>query len=345
MAVQERESAAYSAIFHAAVLGSIAPRGQIAVKGADRAEYLQGLLTNDIPSLTPGTGCYAAWLTPQGRMLTDLHLFQSATMLLLDVPAELVEPTLKRLDEFLFSEDVQIASLAGSLASVSLHGPLASGLLERVLEEAGGLEGWAAYSHAPAIFDAQPVVVARVDQLGVPGYHVYLDPSQAVSLRTALLSAGAVEAPAAVLTAARIEAGYPLFGQDMTEDTIPLEAGIESRAISTSKGCYVGQEVIIRVLHRGHGRVARRLVGLQAGAAGIESGARIKASRDEGAKEIGFVTSAGDSPSRGRVALAYVHRDFVAPGTVVAVNTSDGLSAATVTALPMSASPPASSEG
>jgi folate-binding protein YgfZ len=143
----------------------------------------------------------------------------------------------------------------------------------------------------------------------------------------------------------RIERGVPRFLADMTEDTIPLEAGIETRAISTSKGCYVGQEVIIRVLHRGHGRVARRLVGLQAGAAGIESGARIKASRDEGAKEIGFVTSAGDSPSRGRVALAYVHRDFVAPGTVVAVNTSDGLSAATVTALPMSASPPASSEG
>ena len=340
MTEQDRESAAYSAIFHGAAIGSIAPRGQIAVKGADRAGYLQGLLTNDIPSLTPGTGCYAAWLTPQGRMLTDVHLFQSATMLLLDVPAALVEPTLKRLDDFLFSEDVQIASMAGSLASVSLHGPLAAGLLERVLEEAGDLEEWAAYSHAPAIFDARPVVVARVDQLGVPGYHVYLDPSQAGSLRAALLSAGAVEAPAAALTAARIEAGYPLFGQDMTEDTIPLEAGIESRAISTSKGCYVGQEVIIRVLHRGHGRVARRLVGLQAGDASIEAGARIRASGGEGAKEIGFVTSAGDSPSRGRVALAYVHRDFVAPGTVVAVTTSQGLVPVTVAALPMGPSLP-----
>jgi folate-binding protein YgfZ len=104
----------------------------------------------------------------------------------------------------------------------------------------------------------------------------------------------------------------------MQEETIPLEAGIEDRAISLTKGCYVGQEIIIRILHRGHGRVARKLVGLSfAEGTGVpEAGAVITS----GTREIGSVTSAADSPALGRpVALGYVHRDFVEPGTSVAV--------------------------
>ncbi len=120
----------------------------------------------------------------------------------------------------------------------------------------------------------------------------------------------------------------PLFGRDMDEETIPLEAGIESRAISFSKGCYVGQEVIIRVLHRGHGRVARKLVGLTL------DGDQIPAAEDavrSGDREIGRVTSSTASPARQRpIALAYVHRDFLEPGTQVTV----GDQTATVTALP-----------
>src|ERR1044072_8627009 len=90
-------------------------RGRIVVSGKDRAAYLQGLLTNDIVALTPGSGCYAAWLTPQGRMITDAHVFEPGHMLLLHVPVELVDGILERLDQFLFSEDVQLASLAGAL--------------------------------------------------------------------------------------------------------------------------------------------------------------------------------------------------------------------------------------
>jgi folate-binding protein YgfZ len=128
--------------------------------------------------------------------------------------------------------------------------------------------------------------------------------------------------------AIRIESGMPKFHRDMDEDTIPLEAGIESRAISMTKGCYVGQEVIIRVLHRGHGRVARRLVGLVFDQASpLARGAIVKS----GARDTGKITSAVHSPSLGRpIALAYVQRDFAAPGTVLSV---DG-ALATVTALP-----------
>ena len=82
--------------------------------GPDRATYLQGLLTNDIPALSPGTGCYSAWLTPQGRMLTDMHVLESGGMILLDVPAETAEATRERLEQFIFTEDVQVDSLAGA---------------------------------------------------------------------------------------------------------------------------------------------------------------------------------------------------------------------------------------
>jgi folate-binding protein YgfZ len=325
----------YSAILEGAALGAVAERGQIAVTGRDRASYLQGLLTNDIAALAPGSGCYAAWLSPQGRMLTDLHLFQSETMLLLDVPLALVAATCERLEQFLFSEDVQIGALTGSLTSVSVHGPKAAALLEQAVEGVAGLSAWEPYRHVQATFDGKPAVVARLDQLGVPGYHVYLEPADEAARRAALALRGTLAVEAYAVTAARIESGYPVFGLDMTEDTIPLEAGIESRAISMSKGCYVGQEVIIRVLHRGHGRVARRLVGLRVDGAAPEIGARLRAGLEPDAREIGFVTSVGDSPRLGAVALGYAHRDFVAPGTVVGVAMASGVVPATVSALPM----------
>ena len=117
----------YRHIREEAAVGAIAPRHQLAVAGPDRATYLQGLLTNDIPALSPGTGCYSAWLTPQGRMLTDMHVLESGSMILLDVPAETTAATRERLEQFIFSEDVQVASLAESLAGVWIHGPKASG--------------------------------------------------------------------------------------------------------------------------------------------------------------------------------------------------------------------------
>ena len=143
-----------------------------------------------------------------------------------------------------------------------------------------------------------------------------------------LIDAGAVEVDPATADAIRIESGVPLFHRDMDEETIPLEAGIESRAISFSKGCYVGQEVIIRVLHRGHGRVARRLLGLRFGGDRVPpAGASIRA----GDREIGEVTSGTWSPALQRpIGLGYVHRDFVEPGTKVTVDGAE----AEVVALP-----------
>jgi folate-binding protein YgfZ len=320
----------YAALREGAGIGAISARAQIAVAGNDRASFLQGLLTNDVQALTPGTGCYAAWLTPQGRMITDLHVFEAGDLILLDVPAQIVDTILQKLDQFLFSEDVRLASLAGTLRSVWIHGPKAAEVLAAAIAEAPALETWSDYQHARLTFNGEPLVVARIDQLGVPGFVAYLAPDDAEALAAALRVTGGAPVSQPALDAARIEAGYPVFGVDMTEDTIPLEAGIEGRAISFSKGCYVGQEVVIRVLHRGGGRVARRLVALRVDGDVPSPGAKLVA----GDRDIGFVTSSAASPTLGSIALGYVHRDFNTPGTEVSV-TGHSPGRATVSERPM----------
>ncbi|HKE87787.1 MAG TPA: glycine cleavage T C-terminal barrel domain-containing protein [Vicinamibacterales bacterium] len=342
-----------------AAIGAIAPRRQIAVAGKDRASYLHGLLTNDVQVLTPGSGCYAAWLTPQGRMLTDMYVLQSDEMILLDVPAETVDATVARLDQFIFTEDVRVESLAETLSAVWVHGPRAAEVVGKAsgageagvgVDRAGGaggvdgaggaggvdgagavgdLAGWSQYQHARFMFGDAPISIVRIDQIGVPGYCLYLAREHEAALLAALEAAGAVVVLPAAVEAARVEAGYPVFGIDMTDDTIPLEAGIEDRAISMTKGCYVGQEVIVRVLHRGHGRVVRKLVGLrleQADAVPLR-GARLLA----GDREIGSITSAARSPRLGVIAMGYVHRDFVGVGTRAEVDTPAGRCAAVIT--------------
>ena len=326
----------YRALKERAAIGAIAPRKTIGVAGRDRAAYLHGLLTNDIQALTSGTGCYAAWLTPQGRMLTDMHVFESGDMILLDVPADVLPATLQRLDQFLFSEDVQLADLSETLTAVWVHGPAASSMLEQVLTGASGLASWPEYHNTWAEFGGVPVVVARVSQLGVPGFAIHIEPARQADLQGALVERGAIAADPEAIEAVRIEAGYPRFGVDMTEETIPLEAGIEDRAISMSKGCYVGQEVIIRVLHRGHGRIARKLVALRMQGAQPQeapaSGARIFSE----ARDVGAVTTAASSPRLGSIALGYVHRDFVGAGTRLEVETPSGRVAAVVSEHPIS---------
>jgi folate-binding protein YgfZ len=324
----QRESAE-AALRESAAIGSISPRAQIAVAGPDRAAYLQGLLTNDIQALAEGSGCYAAWLSPQGRMLTDMHVLQSSGMILLDVPAGQASAVLARLDQFLFSEDVRIESLVEAMTGVWVHGPKAADVIEHVVgadRKVGPYQAWRDYQHDTATFDGNPVSVARIDQVGVPGYCVFLARAAEAQFVAAAIEAGASVVGAEALDAARIEAGYPLFDVDMTDDTIPLEAGIDQRAISFTKGCFVGQEVVIRVLHRGGGRVVKKLVGLKlSGKAGV--GAKIRS----GEREIGVLTSVATSQRLGVIALGYVHRDFTSPGTGVHV---DG-HPATVVGLPM----------
>ena len=169
------------------------------------------------------------------------------------------------------------------------------------------------------------MTVVRDSAFGMTGFDVYLPAPNAGGLVDALAKAGAVPMTEATAETLRIEAGRPRFAVDMDTDTIPLEAGIEDRAISLTKGCYVGQEIIIRVLHRGHGRVARRLVKLTLDG-DVARDDRVFA----GDRDVGFVTSFAQSPRLGPIALGYVHRDFVAAGTRLTVMSGAGARAGVV---------------
>ena len=310
-------------------------RGRIVVSGADRATYLQGLLSNDIVAIAQGHGCYAAYLTAQGRMITDLFVYELGDVMLLSMTSAVKDHVLARLEQFVFTEDVQLGDVTGTFAQTAVIGPGAAEALGAVLDDAPAetLQGFVEHANLRAHFGGQPAIVTRITDTGEPGFDVYVERPHAAALASALESRGVVDLDAATAEAIRIEAGVPKFGIDMNEETIPLEAGIESRAISLTKGCYVGQEVIIRVLHRGHGRVAKKLVGLKfEGDAAPAAGAVVRAAErqlGDVTREIGHVTSSALSPALGRsIALAYVQRDFVAVGTAVAVGAAHGVVAA-----------------
>ena len=248
-------------------------RRVLAVSGADRAAWLQGLVTNDVQNLAAGESRYAAWLTPQGRMITDMNVVASGNRLLLDVPATLAAALRVRLDGLIFAEDVQIT------------------------DESGRQLVWTVITSDAVVDFVGETLPAEYKQMT----EIDLDTFDVI----------------------RIERGVPKFLADMTEDTIPLEAGIEDRAISFTKGCYVGQEIIVRVTHRGGGRVAKKLVQWQADdSASIVPlhGAPILSFE----KPIGRVTSAAFSPAMGKVVgLGYVHRDFVDPGSEIIIEWND----------------------
>ena len=288
--------------------------------GTDRASYLQGLLTNDIAALREGAGCYAAYLTPQGRMISDLYLYELGDAILIALPRHVKDTVLTKLDRFIFTEDASVRDVTDAFSEVAVVGPAAADAASEILGNAAGnrIRALAEDGNVRVDFDGAPAIVTRVADAGPPGFAIYVDRAKWGDLRTRLETVGVVPVDAQTADTLRIEGGVPLFGRDMNEETIPLEAGIEGRAISFTKGCYVGQEVIVRVLHRGHGRVARKLVGLTLDGDRVPStGAAVRA----GDREAGQVTSSTLSPALEKpIALAYLHRDFIEPGTLVSVD-------------------------
>jgi folate-binding protein YgfZ len=319
--------------------------GRLRVTGPDRAAWLQGLLTNDITAVKPGGGCYAAYLTPQGRMISDVRVLERGDFMLLDVPAAQKAFVLGRLTTFIIMEDVAVDDVTASLARVAVHGPGAAALLEGVVKVDDGtpIASMAEHASTVAQLDGHPVVIAGSRELGeeAAGFDLYCPAPVKDDLLRALIAAGAEPIADGAWHALRVEAGRPLFGVDMTTETIPLEAGIEDRAISFTKGCYVGQEIIIRVMHRGGGRVARKLVGLKPvapSAPGATSAADTPAADSPlfaGEKSIGRITSAAWSPRAGQwIAMGYVQRDSAEPGTHVTIGQAGG-GEAVVSALPL----------
>jgi folate-binding protein YgfZ len=296
-------------------------------------------LSNDIEALVPGRGCYAAWLTPQGRMLTDAVVLAEDDTLTMEVPAALVEGLLQQLNAAIFAEDVLLTDETGLWRAIGVHGETAAAVLARALAaspaavalDQQALAAWPEFSHASL---GESGRLVRTSVYGVPGFVLRVALDHVDRWLSRLRLAGAVLTSHEALEFARIEYGRPEFLRDMDADTIPLEAGIEDRAISFTKGCYVGQEVIVRILHRGGGRVVKKLVGLRLDGACVPA-ARAVVRGPRG--DAGRITSAAWSPRLGRgVALAYVHRDLAEPGTAVTVDCDGQDIGATVGAFPLS---------
>jgi folate-binding protein YgfZ len=305
-------------------------RGRLRFDGDDRHAFLQALLTNEVAALASGQGNYSAYLTPQGRLIADLHLFARDDHFIADVPAAGAATLADTFDKLVFTEQVRIVDVSAALSQLSVVGGQSHAILGRALglapRDLGALPVWSQIAAGSGF-------VARTDDASTDSYDVIVPASEVGEVIGALARAGAVELTDELAIALRIDAGRPAFGVDMDSETIPLEAGILERAISTSKGCYVGQEVIIRILHRGAGRVVRRLVKLamdSASSARPSAGSIVRA----GDREVGHVTSVASSlDGTGLSALAYVHRDFAAPDQLLSVEAAPGSVPATVTAL------------
>jgi folate-binding protein YgfZ len=304
-------------------------RAHLRFDGADWAAFLQGLVTNDVLCLEKGQGAYAAYLTPQGRMITDLRLYHRGDWLMAEVGAGRAAEFAGRFETLVFSEDVRVTDVSGVYGQFSVVGTEAAARLAQALElDAETLSTLPLFGHV----EIENGFVARTDDTAWPSFDVFVAGDAGDDVRSRVEAAGVAQVSDALVEGLRVEAGRPAFGTDMTEETIPLEAGLLERAISTTKGCYVGQEVIVRVLDRGGGRVARRLVTL-AFEPGLEGEPQPGTSLSSDDGEVGHLTSVAFSPRHERlVALAYVRRDMAEAGKRVVLDVAGAPVSAEVTA-------------
>jgi folate-binding protein YgfZ len=268
-------------------------RGKLLLTGSEAAEFLQGQVTNDIEALEPGEGCYAAFLTHKGKMRGDMRVLRGEDWLWIDTEPPVLAPLSRTVQMYSIGRDVRYADVTGERAILSLVGPAARAALD---VEPPPRE------HA-AVQGAHGLYVAT--DLGVD---VICQAEDAAAARAAL---GVEEASGEAAECRRIESGRPRYGLDVDADTIPQEAGLNERAVSFTKGCYVGQETVARLHYKG--KPNRHLRGLRLAEAAAH-GDPVHL----GERQVGNVGSACVSPRHGPIALALLRRE-AAPGEVVFV--------------------------
>jgi folate-binding protein YgfZ len=273
----------------------------IAVSGPEAADYLQGQLTNDVEAIEPGTGRYAALLDRKGHLRADLRALRTAEEeFLLVAEGAVGPPLLKHLSTYKIGRDVEVADRSAELALISLIGPRAG--------ELSGAEGLGP-EHAN-----RELTLAGAGARAVAtdsGIDLIAEAVDAEAVVAALLDAGAERATEAAAEILRVESGRPRYGFEMSEATMPAEAGIVERAVDFEKGCYIGQEPVARLHYRG--RPNRVLRGLR-----LSGPAQAGAALSLGEKEVGRIGTSVVSPAHGPVALAVVRRE-AEPGATIEV--------------------------
>ena len=261
------------------------PRSVLELTGSDRASFLQGMVSNDVLNIPEGDTRHACLLDTTGHILADLHIHAHPNALLIETDPACLEVLAATLNKFLIMEDVQIADVSEQWAIVSIFGVTSPGISNDL---------WLLAAEKDAAWEK-------------------------------LLAAGAVPLTAEEGEARRIDAGIPKWGAELSPAILLPEAEMAD-AVSYTKGCYVGQEIVARLSARGHTNKALRQILLAEDAPVPPVGATLHVPEDgpEPGREIGTVTSAAASPSRGRqaIALGYVRREYFAPGTAVSVQIS-----------------------
>jgi tRNA-modifying protein YgfZ len=303
------------------------PYGVLEATGRDRAAFLNALLSNDVKSLAPGQGCAATLLDVHGKVQVVLLVWVLDERILIVTPPGTATSTLEALDRYLFSEKVDLRDASEEWCLLLLSGPQAPALAERV---AGAVPQPPPWSHLAGRIDGADVRLVRGGgETGEPEIWIAAPAAGAERAWTALTAAGAVALGPDALESLRIEAGTARFPADIGPATLLPEVPFEN-LVSYTKGCYPGQEVVVRIRDRGH--VNRHLRGL------VLDGNVVPAAGSEVVDAdavIGAVTSATHSFGLGRpIALALVRRSHAEPGRAVGVRAGDRVIAATVSALP-----------
>ena len=283
-------------------------RGKLALTGTERKSFLAGQVTNDIEGLTPGSGCYAAFLTHKGKMLGDLRVLdvedgegEGEPELLLDTARATLQALFDLVRRFKIGYAVELHKRTVQRGLLSLIGPGARAV--------AGAEAVPAeeHSHRPGPLAGRAVRLIATDA----GVDVLCEADATADVRTALLAAGATTVSEDAAEILRVESGRPRYGVDVDDSTIPQEAGLNARAVSFTKGCYVGQETVARLFYRG--KPNRHLRGLKLSEP-LAAGAELRL----GERVVGTLTSSLVSPTFGPIALALVRREAV-PGDTLEI--------------------------
>ena len=298
--------------------------GKLEVAGKDAPSFLHNLCTNDIDGLPLGGGCEAYFCDHRAKVLAHSFVYHvlsaSRHAFWLDVTPGFNERVLQHLDKHLISEAVELVDQTEQFAEMHLAGPRAKAILESALGEP--LPDLDEFQHMERTFGSTATChIRRHDPLGVPGYDIVCLNERAAGVWRMLKSAGAVPAGEAAFETLRVEAGTPVYGVDIGEDRFVMEVARALRAVSYSKGCYLGQEPIVMARDRA-GFVNRAFLGVKVLEGGTLS-AGTKLFRD--GAEVGLVTSSVQSPRlNAALALAYIRRNNQEPGQRLDAETSDG---------------------
>jgi len=303
----------------AGIIDLSALRGRIRVSGSEATMFLNGLITNDVKTLAENRWMPAVFPTVQGRLIGAVRVIRgSDPSFLIDTETPSHEAVLKTISRFTLAGDFKVFDVTDETALLSVQGQAAAAILDEVFQlSASDLPDKGV---AQITWQDFPVTILRASHTAEDGFDVLLDVSRKPELQQALETAGAQPVGEDTFEILRVEAAIARFGQDMDETNVVPETNLDD-AVSFTKGCYVGQEIIVRIKHRGH--VAKKLTALRFETdQQVESGAVIRSVENQ---EIGRVTSAVISPKLGSIGLGYVRYEQLAEGTRVVVG--DGIDA------------------